>query len=87
MILFGDPNYYHRFGFKSAKEYEISTRDNQNFDPFMALELYENSLKLVKGRFYEDDSFEVQEEALKEFEKQFPCKEKGKPKVDIANFK
>lgn len=87
MILFGDPNYYHRFGFKSAKEYEISTRDNQNFDPFMALELYENSLKPVKGRFFEDEAFKVQDEALNEFEKQFPCKEKGKPKVDIANLK
>jgi predicted N-acetyltransferase YhbS len=87
MILFGDPNYYHRFGFKNAKEYKISTRDNKNFDPFMALEFYENSLKPVKGRFFEDEAFEVQDEALKEFEKQFPCKEKGKPKVDIANLK
>ncbi len=87
MILFGDPNYYRRFGFKNAKAYKISTRDNKNFDPFMALEFYENSLKPVKGRFFEDDAFEVKEEDLKEFEKQFPFKEKGKPKVDIANFK
>lgn len=87
MILFGDPNYYRRFGFKNAKEYGISTRDNHNFDPFMALEFYESSLISVKGRFFEDEAFDVQEEALKEFEKKFPFKEKGKPKIDIANLK
>ena len=39
MILFGNPEYYHRFGFKNAKEFEITTKDLQNFEPFMALKL------------------------------------------------
>lgn len=76
MILFGNPDYYHRFGFKNAKEFEITTKDYQNFEPFMALELFKNALTDVKGRFIEDESSNVNEEELNEFEKQFPYKEK-----------
>jgi predicted N-acetyltransferase YhbS len=83
MILFGNPDYYHRFGFLNAKEYEITTKDNQNFEPFMALELQENGLANVKGRFFEDETFTIKEEELNKYEKKFPAKEKGKPKFDI----
>lgn len=76
MILFGNPDYYHRFGFRNAKEFEITTKDYQNFEPFMALELFENALTGVKGRFIEDESFNVNEDELNEYEKQFPYKEK-----------
>ncbi|BDQ03580.1 MAG: N-acetyltransferase [Ignavibacterium sp.] len=76
MILFGNPDYYHRFGFKNAKEFGITTKDYQNFEPFMALESFENSLIDVGGRFIEDESFDVNEDKLNEFEKQFPYKEK-----------
>ena len=32
MILFGNPDYYHRFGFRNAAEYEITTKDSQSFE-------------------------------------------------------
>jgi predicted N-acetyltransferase YhbS len=83
IILFGNPDYYHRFGFRNAKEYEITTKDLQNFEPFMALELQKNGLDNVKGRFFEDEAFEINQEQLAEFEKKFPVKEKGKPRIDI----
>jgi predicted N-acetyltransferase YhbS len=76
LILYGNPEYYHRFGFANAGKYRISTRDNQNFEPFMALELQENGLTNVSGKFFEDDSFLNDEAGLFEFEKQFPYKEK-----------
>jgi len=76
MILFGNPDYYHRFGFRNAKEYDISTKDCQNFEPFMVLELKNNGLADVKGRFFEDDAFGTHPEDLIEFEKKFPYKEK-----------
>lgn len=76
MILFGNPDYYHRFGFRNAKEFQITTKDYQNFEPFMALELFEDALTDVKGKFIEDESFNVNEDELNEFEKQFPYKEK-----------
>jgi predicted N-acetyltransferase YhbS len=83
MILFGNPNYYHRVGFVNAQNYGITTKEGMNFEPFMALELYPNALAAVSGKFYEDEAFEVNEEELTEFEKLFPKKEKGKPKIDI----
>ncbi|TAJ04392.1 N-acetyltransferase [Marinilabiliaceae bacterium JC017] len=78
MILFGNPDYYHRFGFKNAKEYEITTKDFQNFEPFMALELYEKGMQNMKGRFFEDEAFTISERKLIEFDKKFPHKEKQK---------
>jgi predicted N-acetyltransferase YhbS len=78
MILFGNPEYYHRFGFRNAKEYGITTKDGQNFEPFMALEFQNNGLANVKGRFFEDNSFGTNPDDLIEFEKKFPYKEKLK---------
>ncbi len=86
MILFGHPDYYHRFGFVNAQKYGITTKEGMNFDPFMALELYPNALSAVSGSFYEDKAFETNEEELDAFEKLFPKKEKGKPKIDIQNL-
>ena len=83
MILFGDPEYYRRFGFVNAQKYGITTKDGLNFEPFMALELFENALLPVNGKFFEDKAFETSEEELNEFEKLFPKKEKGKPKINI----
>lgn len=76
VIIFGNPKYYHRFGFENAKKYNIQTSWGDNFEDFMALELYEGSLKGVSGKFYEDSAFEINKEELEIFEKQFPCKEK-----------
>jgi predicted N-acetyltransferase YhbS len=87
MILFGNPDYYHRFGFVNAKEFDITTKDSQNLEPFMAFELQKNGLKDVEGRFFEDDAFTIQEEQLTEYEKRFPHKEKGEARVDISQFK
>ncbi len=83
MILFGHPDYYHRFGFVNAQNYGITTKEGMNFEPFMVLELYPNGLAAVSGKFYEDKAFETNEEELIEFEKLFSKKEKGKPKIDI----
>lgn len=76
MILFGYPDYYHRFGFRNAQEYGITTKDGENFEPFMALELQPDGFENVTGKFFEDDVFVTQPDELIEFEKQFPYKEK-----------
>jgi predicted N-acetyltransferase YhbS len=86
MILFGNPDYYQRFGFENAQKYNITTKDGQNFDPFMALEIQENGLADVKGRFFEDEAFTTTENELMEFEKKFPPKEKSKAKIDLSLF-
>jgi predicted N-acetyltransferase YhbS len=76
IIIFGNPEYYHRFGFKNAKEYGIQTSWGDNFEAFMALELYYGSLSGISGKFYEDGTFKIDKEELEIFEKEFPYKEK-----------
>jgi predicted N-acetyltransferase YhbS len=76
MILFGNPDYYHRFGFVNAQKFNITTKDSQNFEPFMALELQNNGFEKKEGRFFEDNAFEILQDDLIEFEKSFPYKEK-----------
>lgn len=76
IIIFGNPNYYHRFGFENAEKYNIQTSWGANFEAFMVLELYKGSLKGISGKYYEDSVFEVDNEELNIFEKQFPYKEK-----------
>jgi predicted N-acetyltransferase YhbS len=76
IVIFGDPEYYHRFGFKNAKEYGIQTSEGENLDAFMVLEIYANSLKGIKGKFYYDSVFQTKSNELELFEKEFPYKEK-----------
>ncbi|MCG8698078.1 MAG: N-acetyltransferase [Bacteroidales bacterium] len=83
IVLFGNPHYYSRFGFKNAKEYHIATKDGMNFDAFMVLELQEKGLTHAQGKFFEDKAFEVDEDQLIIFDKQFPSKVKGEPKINI----
>ena len=76
VIIFGNPKYYHRFGFVNAQQYSIQTSSGANFDAFMALELTPGALNGISGKFYEDKVFEIDKEELEIFEKQFPPKEK-----------
>lgn len=76
VIIFGNPEYYHRFGFINAKEYGIQTSSGENFEALMALELYDGGLSGISGKFYEDGAFKVEKDELGIFEKEFPYKEK-----------
>ncbi|NCD08742.1 MAG: N-acetyltransferase [Negativicutes bacterium] len=76
IVIYGNPDYYHRFGFVNAEQFGIKTADGENFDYFMALELSKGSLRGITGSFHEDEAFNVNEEDLKEFDKAFPYKEK-----------
>lgn len=76
IIIFGNPAYYHQFGFKDAANFEITTAEGANFEAFMALELYKGGLQGITGRFYADPVFHVNQEELESFEKKFPYKEK-----------
>ncbi len=76
IVIFGNPAYYHRFGFKSAENFGITTTDGTNFEAFMVLELYAGALQGITGKFYEDSVFHLDKEELEVFEKKFPYKEK-----------
>jgi predicted N-acetyltransferase YhbS len=78
VVIFGNPEYYQKFGFKNAKEYGIQTSEGENFDAFMVLELGRNTLQGVGGRFFGDEAFNMDPVAFDEYDKKFPKKEKHK---------
>jgi len=59
VVIFGDPAYYQRFGFRNAADFGIQTSDGGNMEAFMALELQEGALDGISGRFHEDSAFQV----------------------------
>lgn len=74
-FLFGDPEYYPRFGFRNAAELGVSTAGGDNFDAFMGLEL--GSTPWVgRGRLIEGPWFEIDDEAVLRFDAEFPQRER-----------
>lgn len=59
------------------------TKDGQNFELFMVLELQPGSMKGIHGRFFEDDAFTIDDKELAEFEQQFPYKKKLKTDTQL----
>jgi predicted N-acetyltransferase YhbS len=90
IIIYGDPEYYKRFGFKKSKEYNITNKDNKYPAALLVLELYPNALNGINGIFDEGKIYEIDEKEFEEFEKGFEKKEKGVTKsqqrfMEIAN--
>jgi predicted N-acetyltransferase YhbS len=86
VLIFGNPDYYPRVGFRRAAEFGITTSDGGSLDAFMAYPLYEHALDGIHGRYFIDPVHEQlsQDEAL-EFDKRFPRKEQHTP-VPISVF-
>ena len=74
IIIYGDPDYYCRFGFVPAKRYDVRTSDDMYIPALQALELTSGYIK--PGKFMESRVYEVDEGKAAEFDKNFPKKEK-----------
>jgi len=73
IVIFGEPDYYPRIGFKTCDNFNITTADGKNFDAFMGIELAEDSMKDIKGKFYESEVFEnLPKLEVEEYNKKFP---------------
>lgn len=73
IIIYGEPDYYPRLGFKTCDNFSITTHDGKNFDAFMGIELIEGGMKDITGKFYEAEVFEkLPKDEVEEFNKQFP---------------
>jgi predicted N-acetyltransferase YhbS len=81
IIIYGDPEYYKRFGFKVSKEYNITNNDGKYPVALLVLELYPNALIGIKGKFNEGEIYEINKEELEEYEKRFIKKEKETTKT------
>jgi len=77
IIIYGDPEYYKRFGFKESKEYKITNKDKKFPAALLVLELYPNALNGVEGIFDEGKAYEIDKNEAEEFDKNFIAKEKG----------
>ena len=77
IVIFGEPDYYPRIGFKTCDKFHITTADGKNFDAFMGIELAEGSMKGIQGKFYESKVFKkFPKEEVEEYNKKFPPPQK-----------
>ena len=76
IVIYGDPEYYHRFGFTGAENFNIGTAWDTYATPLLACELIPGALQNCPGKFYEDDIYHLDETASALFDQNFPPKEK-----------
>lgn len=79
VFVIGDENYYSRFGFQSASEYNLFLEgtDVKEESPFFMIRLFDGkNLKDKQGIFHNPEVFNVNQRDVDEFDKQFEFKEK-----------
>ena len=75
VIIYGNPDYYPRFGFRRAVEFGITTPDGGVFDALLVYPLYNGALDGISGKYYIDTVYEELTQAeVAEFDKKFPPK-------------
>lgn len=77
VLIYGDPRYYARFGFRSGEVYGISAADGVYAVALMALSLKPGALAHAAGRFVESPDYETDPEELEAFDAGFPPKQKA----------
>lgn len=78
ILIYGDPLYYTRFGFRPASDWGIVPPDGQPHPALQALELVPGALDGKAGRFFEPEIYErLTPEAVEAFDASFPPKAKG----------
>lgn len=77
IIIFGEPDYYPRFGFCTCDRFGITTEDGHNFDAFMGFELVPGAFDGISGRFIEIELCRnLPQIEVDEYDKLFPYMEK-----------
>lgn len=76
ILIFGDPEYYSRFGFIPAEQYGVGTSWGVYIISLQALELQPGALEDCAGYFQESGDYQIDPEASAAFDKGFPPKEK-----------
>lgn len=77
IVLYGDPAYYARYGFRSAEAYGIRTADDQYAAAHQLYPLSENALQGITGQYFEGKLFaELDTAAVEAFDQTFPEKQK-----------
>jgi predicted N-acetyltransferase YhbS len=77
IVIYGDPEYYKRFGFRVSKEFGITNSEHRYPAALLVLELYPGALDGINGVFDEGDIYRIDEQEAEEFDRGFGKKEKG----------
>lgn len=73
IVIFGEPDYYPRLGFKTCDQFGITTASGKNFDAFMGIELVEEGFKDSNGKYYSADVYEnLPSKEVNKFSEKFP---------------
>lgn len=73
IVIYGDPGYYSRFGFQPAEQHGIFDGEG---NPCPALQVLPFTDNLPGGNFHESGVYFVPQDELREFERQFPHRQK-----------
>ncbi|MDI9441719.1 MAG: N-acetyltransferase [Bacillota bacterium] len=76
VLIYGNPAYYHRFGFVPAQNFGIASAEGSYVDALQALELREGALAGCSGRLIIAEEFELDPKAAELFDQSFPPKER-----------
>jgi hypothetical protein len=76
VLIYGDPEYYSKFGFDAAENFNIRSSQGLFAAALQACELHQGALAGVNGRFEEGEAYDFDPDLAEEFEKTFPFKEK-----------
>lgn len=77
IAIFGDPHNYCKHGFKNGKDLNISDMNGEYPYGLLALELTKDAWTGHKWKFKYSDVFNIKEEDVEKFDKNFCPKEKG----------
>lgn len=77
VIIYGHPKNYCRHGFKSSKDYGISTMEGKYPFSLLAIELVKGVFADHSWRFFEGEAYNIDVREAEAFDKTFPPKEKG----------
>lgn len=74
IVIYGEPNYYPKLGFRRASEFGISDPEGNVYDALMVFELRKKSLEGIRGKFFESSVFEgaSDRKAVDAFDDDFP---------------
>jgi len=64
ILIYGDPRFYGRLGFRAAEKYDIITSEGYFAIGLLAYELQPRALENISGRFEESSAYQIDEAAL-----------------------
>jgi putative acetyltransferase len=76
ILIYGDPEYYRRFGFQPAESFSVTTAEGKFHPALQALELTKGELTGISGCFQESPAYSLDAAEAAAFDASFPPKAK-----------